>query len=152
MIHLVLKPHRDNLQAGTADPQKLFVLLKVIPAATLARVRPPLALALVIDTSGSMREVARGASKLERAIEATDAILSDPRLSENDVVSLIQFDDQARVIWPLAPLGNRQGARAGFEAVRELFRRHSGRAGFGRRRGANWRASSKAASPIACFC
>ena len=117
MLHLVLKPHRDNLQAGTSDPQKLFVLLKVIPTDTLANVRPPLALALVIDTSGSMRESTGGVSKLERAIEATDAILSDARLSPNDVVSLIQFDDEASAIWPLAPLGNRSGARAALKKL-----------------------------------
>ena len=117
MLHLVLKPHRDNLQAGTPDPQKLFVLLKVIPTATLANVRPPLALALVIDTSGSMRESTGGVSKLERAIEATDAILSDARLSPNDVVSLIQFDDEASAIWPLAPLGSRSGARAALQKL-----------------------------------
>ena len=111
MIHLVLKPHRDSLQAATPSLQKLFVLLKVIPAATLNRVRPPLALAVVIDTSGSMRLGARGASKLEQAMAATDAIINDARLSANDLISLIQFDDSARAIFPLAPLGNRQNAR-----------------------------------------
>ena len=117
MIQLTLKPHRHNLQSGTLAPQKLFVLLKVIPGAQLARVRPPLALAFVIDTSGSMREMAGGSSKLERAMAATDAILMDGRLAAGDVVSLIQFDDRARVIWPLAPLGDRQSARA---ALRQL--------------------------------
>lgn len=119
MIHLSLKPHRDSLQAGTPDLQKLFVLLKVIPAPVLAGVRPPLALALVIDTSGSMREgtLGRGASKLQRALAATEAILGDARLVENDLVSLIQFDDVARVVWPLAPLGNRQGARAALKRL-----------------------------------
>ena len=112
MIHLVLKPHRDSLQAATADLQKLFVLLKVIPTQQLARVRPPLALAVVIDTSGSMREGARGASKLEQAMAATEAILNDARLSENDLISIIQFDDTARAIFPLAPVGDRQHARA----------------------------------------
>ena len=117
MIHLVLKPHRHNLQAGTLDPQKLFVLLKVIPAATLSRVRPPLALAFVIDTSGSMREKAGASTKLQRATDATDAILSDPRLAPGDVVSLIQFDERARVLWPLAPLGDRQGVRAALKQL-----------------------------------
>lgn len=96
---------------------KLFVLLKVIPAPVLAQVRPPLALALVIDTSGSMRGGPRGASKLEQAMAATDAILGDARLLESDLVSLIQFDDVARVIWPLAPLGNRQNARAALKKL-----------------------------------
>ena len=117
MIHLVLKPHRDNLQSGTLDPQKLFVLLKVILDATLSRVRPPLALAFVIDTSGSMRDQIGGSSKLEQAMAATNAILSDARLAPGDVVSLIQFDDKARVIWPLAPLGDRTGARAALKQL-----------------------------------
>ena len=117
MIQLVLKPHRDNLQAATADLQKLFVLLKVIPAGQLARARPPLALAVVIDTSGSMREGPRGASKLEQAMAATGAILNDARLSANDLISLIQFDDVARAVFPLAPVGDRQSARA---ALREI--------------------------------
>ncbi len=117
MIQLVLKPHRDNLQAATADLQKLFVLLKVIPAGPLSRVRPPLALAVVIDTSGSMREGPRGASKLEQAVAATDAILNDARLSENDLISIIQFDDAARAIFPLAPLGDRREARAALRKI-----------------------------------
>ena len=117
MIHLVLKPHRHSLGAGTLDPQKLWVLLKVIPAAQLARVRPPLALAFVIDTSGSMREMAGTSSKLARAMAATDAILGDPRLASGDVVSLIAFDDTARVIWPLAPLGDGRSARAALKGL-----------------------------------
>ena len=48
---------------------------------------------------------------------ATDAIINDARLSANDLISLIQFDDSARAIFPLAPLGNRQNARA---ALRQL--------------------------------
>ena len=111
MIHLVLKPHRDNLRAGTTDLQKLFVLLKVIPTAALSQVRPPLALAVVIDTSGSMRDGV-GSSKLEQVTAATAAILSDPRLAPGDLVTLVQFDDVARVILPLSPLGDGQSARA----------------------------------------
>ena len=119
MIHLVLKPHRDSLQAATADLQKLFVLLKVIPAATLNRVRPPLALAIAVDTSGSMREGARGASKLEQAVAATEAILSDGRLSEHDLVSIIQFDDVARAVLPLSPIGDRSQARAALRKLKD---------------------------------
>lgn len=124
MLHLVFKPHRNILRADTSDAQKLFVLLKVIPAAPLASVRPPLALALVLDTSGSMREPSHGAaggvgqSKLDRAIEATGALLSNPRLVGSDLISIIQFDDVARVISPLSPLGNGDEARAALEHLK----------------------------------
>jgi Ca-activated chloride channel family protein len=92
MLHLALKAHRDSLQAGTSDPQKLFVLLKVIPDAETARSRPPLALALVVDTSGSMRDktdagTAGGpgggtarSTKLDHAIKAAQTLVNDERL------------------------------------------------------------------------
>lgn len=124
MLNLVFKPHRDILRAETSDAQKLFVLLKVIPAAALALVRPPLALALVLDTSGSMREPSHpaagevGMSKLDRAIEATRALLSNPHLVEGDLISIIQFDDVARVILPLSPLGQGDEARAALEKLK----------------------------------
>ena len=54
MLNLLFKPHRTSLKANTAEAQKLFVMLKLIPQAEVAKARPPLALALVIDTSSSM--------------------------------------------------------------------------------------------------
>ncbi len=118
MLHLVFKPHRSTLRAQTADAQKLFVLLKVIPGATLGAHRPPLALAFVVDSSGSMREAGakdadgRASSKLDVAIKATQNALGDARLVEGDLVSVIQFDDVARVVLPLEPLGDRRAATA----------------------------------------
>ncbi len=58
MLNIVLRPHRASLMAGTADPQKLFAMLKMLPGSEVAGARAPLAFALVIDTSGSMREFA----------------------------------------------------------------------------------------------
>jgi Ca-activated chloride channel family protein len=58
MLNLILKSHRDSLKAGTAEVQKIYAMLKLIPKPEVARARPPLAFALVIDTSGSMREFA----------------------------------------------------------------------------------------------
>jgi Ca-activated chloride channel family protein len=46
------------LRSGSTDEQKLFAMLKVMPKGEVAGARPPLAFALVIDTSGSMREYA----------------------------------------------------------------------------------------------
>src|SRR5687767_2516570 len=58
MLNVTLKPHRTSLRAGTAEPQKVYAMLRLIPQQDVAAARPPLALALVIDTSGSMREFA----------------------------------------------------------------------------------------------
>ncbi len=58
MLKITLKPHRKSLKSGTADAQKIFVMLKLIPEAEVAKARPPLALALVIDTSASMQSYA----------------------------------------------------------------------------------------------
>jgi Ca-activated chloride channel homolog len=58
MLNAILKPHRAALRAGSAEPQKLYVMLKLIPREEVAAARPPLVLALVVDTSGSMYEFA----------------------------------------------------------------------------------------------
>lgn len=58
MLNIILRPHRHSLRSGTTELQKLFAMLKLIPREEVARARPPLAFALVIDTSGSMREFA----------------------------------------------------------------------------------------------
>ena len=54
MINITIKAHRKYLLANTADPQKLFVMIKVIPGKEVAAVRPPVSIVLVVDTSGSM--------------------------------------------------------------------------------------------------
>ena len=82
MFHLILKPHRASLGAGTVEAQKVFALLKVIPDAQAAQTHPPLALCLVMDSSDSMRDPAPSSqlgallqpgaghtTKLERMIE-----------------------------------------------------------------------------------
>ena len=58
MLNIVLKPHRNSLKAGQSGEQKLFAMLKLIPDAATAKARPPLALALVVDTSASMQSYA----------------------------------------------------------------------------------------------
>src|SRR5881398_3462844 len=60
MLNLSMKLHRSFLRAN-AGTQKLFVMLKMVPSPEAAAGRPAVNLALVIDTSGSMREPAPGA-------------------------------------------------------------------------------------------
>jgi Ca-activated chloride channel family protein len=102
--------------------QKLFVMLKLTPSADAAGARPRVDLAVVIDTSGSMREPApgttpetipiapitvdgqtynatyRGPSKLDVVTDATRRLLDSPHLEPADRVSLIQFDDNSQVL------------------------------------------------------
>lgn len=54
MLNISMKPHRSSLKAGSTAEQKVFVMLKVSPDVEAGRSRPPIALALVVDTSTSM--------------------------------------------------------------------------------------------------
>lgn len=67
MLNVVLKCHRSALRAGTEEAQKLFVMMKLIPQEEVAQARPPLNIALVIDTSGSMVEFADQAAASREA-------------------------------------------------------------------------------------
>lgn len=121
MLNIVLKPHRTHLKAQTGEPQKLFVMLRLIPEKQIANARPPLALALVIDTSGSMRDEVDNTIKLERAIEAAHKLIDDPSLASGDKLTIIQFDDESKVLLPLSHL-----ARSQAHQVVDSLRQYSG--------------------------
>jgi Ca-activated chloride channel family protein len=117
MLNLVLKPHRTHLKAQTTEPQKLFVMLRCIPERTVAQTRPPLALALVIDTSSSMMEEVDNTTKLERAIQAAHRVVDDPALSPEDKITIINFDNESYVLLPLSPLSHRAQAHQVIETL-----------------------------------
>ncbi len=89
-------------------------MLKVAPDAETARSRAPIAFALVIDTSGSM-----SGEKLDRAIEAGHTLVEDDRLTPEDTVAVIQFDDEARTLVPLTPLTRKQAAHQALDSLRQ---------------------------------
>ena len=121
MLHVTIKPHREYLRAN-ADAQKLFVMLKLLPTPEAAQARPRVHLALVIDTSGSMREPApglaaaiqpaepftvdgktynatfEGTTKLDIAMDAARRLVGSATLQPDDTVSIIRFDDDATVV------------------------------------------------------
>lgn len=100
LLEASVQPHREYLQANQPG-QKLFLALKIRPSAEATHSRPQLAVAFVVDTSGSMREVVteptertgqsvrvdgkdyevvRGAkSKIDLVIEALQNLLSSPQ-------------------------------------------------------------------------
>lgn len=146
MLKTVARAHRPALRAHTADVQKLFVMLKLIPSREVVGARPPLALAFVVDTSASMRMfVDQDAAKrlagqnrkdvkidggdyhsldvnlptlLDQATEAVHAMIDDPRLLPADSVSIVHFDDEAQVLLPLTPLADKAQAHAAVEQLK----------------------------------
>jgi Ca-activated chloride channel family protein len=121
VLHVTIKPHREYLRAN-AGAQKLFVMLKLLPTPEAAQARPRVHLALVIDTSGSMREPApgsaaeilpaepftvdgktynatfEGTTKLDIAMDAARRLVGSANLQPDDSVSIIQFDDNATIV------------------------------------------------------
>jgi Ca-activated chloride channel family protein len=121
MLNVDVRSHRPYLRAS-AGGQKLFLMLKLLPSPEAARARPDVSLAVVVDTSGSMREPApgttpemvqtapvtvdgktynatyRGTSKLDVTIDAVRRLVQSEHLQPDDRISLIHFDDQSDVL------------------------------------------------------
>jgi Ca-activated chloride channel homolog len=145
MLNVTVRAHRPYLRAG-AGGQKLFVMIKLLPTPEAGRSRPRLGLALVIDTSGSMREPApgtspelvptdpvtvdgktynatfRGTTKIDVAMEAARRLVENAQLQPTDSVSLIQFDDRSEVV----SSGQIGEARAQLGAAIDRLRQFSG--------------------------
>lgn len=112
MINIMIKPHRTHLRAMTDELQKLFVMLRIIPQIVYS-IRPSLSLAIVIDTSISMREALEDSTtKLERAIRACHRLIDEPSLQTNDKISIIQFDDESKVLLPLSSINKEKAHNA----------------------------------------
>jgi len=121
MLNVDLRSHRPYLRAS-AGAQKLFLMLRLFPSPEAAKARPNVSLAVVVDTSGSMREPApgrtpelvrtapvtvdgktynatyRGASKLDVTIDAIRTLVGSEHLRDADQISLIHFDDRSDVL------------------------------------------------------
>lgn len=67
-------------------------LLRVTGEAPEADDRPPLNLSLVLDRSGSMNSM----EKLDRAKEAASLLVR--RLGDEDVISVVAYDDDVRTV------------------------------------------------------
>jgi len=143
MLHLTTKLHRAYLRAD-AGQQKLFVMLKMLPSPEAAQARPAVNLAVVIDTSGSMREPAPGADvrvvpgdpievdgktynarfegsmKLDVAVEAARRLIESASLGPNDRVTLIRFDDDSSIVAQGNPIQDRAQLLEGIESLSQF--------------------------------
>lgn len=78
--------------------QVIYVLLDLKPSASEEerRLKPPLNVALVLDTSTSM-----AGARLGQVVKAASQFVS--QLSEHDILSVITFNDRAQVVVPAQP-------------------------------------------------
>jgi Ca-activated chloride channel homolog len=108
---VVLTPRRGGLQAGHDNTVDVLVRIQApdAPAGHTA-VRPPQAIGLVIDRSGSM-----GGRPLAEAQRCAEYVVG--RLRPTDSVSLVQFDGRVQRLWPAVPLGDGAPLRAAIAAI-----------------------------------
>lgn len=92
------------------DPQVNYLLLEATPTA-LAR-SMPLNFCFVLDHSGSMK-----GSKLANMKSATKRIIE--RLTPNDIVSLVIFDDTVQVVVPATPAVEKHVLLSRVDAIEE---------------------------------
>lgn len=98
---LHFRPLRPAVAADGATTLDLLTTVVTPPLAVelMARPRPPLNLALVIDRSGSM-----GGSKLSYARKAARFLACE--LTERDRLAIVAFDDEINVLLPSQPVRN----------------------------------------------
>lgn len=108
---VVLTPRRAGLCSGQDNTVEVLVRIQApdAPAGSGAQ-RPPQALALVIDRSGSM-----AGRPLEEAKRCAEYVLG--KLRPTDAVALVKFDNRVQRLWPAAPLGDGTPQRAAIADV-----------------------------------
>ena len=92
----------DHLVAG--GERETFIALEARGTQPSGTVRPPLSVALVIDRSGSME-----GSRIAQAIRAARGVVD--RLSDGDLVTVVSFDDTARLNAPATELNSESRKR-----------------------------------------
>ncbi len=108
-VRLRVDLDRGVLRAGRTERAVIKIGLDAI-ARTSDRKRAPVNLAVVIDRSGSM-----SGGKIEQAREAALELVR--RLSSDDIVALVAYDNRAEVLVPAQRVGN---GRRLEEAIREI--------------------------------
>jgi len=108
---ILLTPRRAGLCAGKDNTVDVLVRIQAPDAPTgHVAIRPPQALAVVIDRSGSM-----AGRPLEEAKRCAEYVVG--KLRPTDVVSLVKFDNRVQRLWPATPLGNGVPQRAAIAGI-----------------------------------
>ena len=95
----------------TSSSQLAYVLLHVQPTAQVADVRMPLNFGFVLDHSGSMR-----GTKIEQLRAAVKLALD--HMADEDLVSIVTFNDSFDLIAPSMPAGDRSRLKRKIDRIR----------------------------------
>lgn len=108
---VVLTPRRAGVVDTRDNTVEVLVRIQApdAPAGHAAQ-RPPQAIALVIDRSGSM-----SGQPLAEAKRCAEYVLS--RLLPTDALALVQFDHRVQRLWPASPVGDGVAQRAAIDAI-----------------------------------
>ncbi len=108
---ILLTPLRNGLRAGQDNTVDVLVRVQAPDAPEAnAPVRPPQAIALVIDRSGSM-----SGHPLAEAKRCAEFVVS--RMRPTDSVSVVQFDSHVQRLWPAMPLGSGDAVRGAISRI-----------------------------------
>jgi Ca-activated chloride channel homolog len=107
-----------NCQVGrermsvTGGTQVAYVLIEARPNTAVTQARMPLNFALVLDHSGSMK-----GAKLQAVKEAVKLVIN--HMAPTDIVSVVIFDDNVRVIVPAQAASDKMGLGGAVDSIRE---------------------------------
>ena len=102
---IILTPRHAGLCAGQDNSVEVLVRIQAPDSpAGEARPRPPNAISLVLDRSGSME-----GRPLAEARRCAEFVVS--RLRPSDSISVVQFDNRVQRLWPAVPLGDGNAVR-----------------------------------------
>ncbi|MBS1252383.1 MAG: hypothetical protein MAG451_01422 [Anaerolineales bacterium] len=109
-VTLTATPNKASFPV-TSTPQLAYVLIEVKPTSAVQDVRMPLNFGFVLDHSGSMR-----GEKIEQLREAVK--LAIDQMADEDLVSVVVFNESADLIAPSTPAADRHTLRRKIDRIR----------------------------------
>jgi Ca-activated chloride channel family protein len=111
-VNLVVRTNKANFPV-TGTPQLAYVLIEALPAEVMATAQMPLNFALVLDHSGSM-----AGAKLDSM--KTAAKMAVDQMGSGDIVSIVVYDETAKVVVPTQPATNRSDLHRHIDGIRDM--------------------------------